>query len=187
MRVMKEELAGKEISMWKRISMVVPVIICIVVSVNALIGGESQEDLKAKVEAIGEKAEKAFIAGDVETMLQYYSDDIISMPQDHEMIRGKADLKKMTEAIIKSGVKFLSLESETLEVRSCGELIYEIGTYSQSVVMPNVPEPVTGYGKYLTVWEKQADGTLKIAVEIYNTSKQPESQATPRVEDPCRK
>lgn len=173
--------------MLKRILMMVPVMICAVVTVNALIGGESQEDLKAKVEAIGEKAEKAFVAGDVETMLQYYSDDIISMPQDHEMVRGKADLKKMTEAIMKGGFKFLSLESETLEVRSCGELIYEIGTYSQSVVMPGGTEPVAGFGKYLIVWEKQADGTLKIAVEIYNTNKQPECQATPKVEDPCSK
>ncbi len=159
---------------------------CIAVSVNALIGGESQEDLTAKVEAIGEKAEKAFIAGDVETMLQYYSDDIISLPQDHEMVRGKNNLKKMTEAIMKSGLKFLSLESKTLEVKSSGELIYEIGTYSQSVVMPGGSEPVAGYGKYLTVWEKQADGTLKIIVEMYNTNKQPESQVIPSAENPCR-
>ncbi len=70
-----------------------------------LAGREVKEDLKAIVEDLGDKAEKCFLSGNVDAMLQYYCDDIISMPNLHPMIRGKADLKHQTEAILASGLK----------------------------------------------------------------------------------
>ena len=134
----------------------------------------SDSDLKSTVDEIGNNAEKCFLAGDVDAMLQYYSDDIVSMPNLCPMIRGKADLKRQTEAVISSGMKFQSLQSTTLEVHDSGDLVYEIGTFSQSILMPGQSNPIPSTGKYLNIYKRQPDGQLKIAVEIYNSNDMPQ-------------
>lgn len=127
-------------------------------------------DLKARIEKLGDQAEEAFLAGDIDRTLGYYCDDVISMPNFYPMVRGKADLKRQMEAIAASGLRFESLESTTLEVRSGGEYVYEVGIFSQTVIMPNVNEPILSSGKYVTIWRRQPDESLKIAVEIYNSN-----------------
>mgnify|MGYP000585143447 CR=1 FL=1 len=132
-------------------------------------GTQKEEDLKVIVEAIGRKAEAAFLAGDVDTMLQYYTEDIISMPQSYPMVKGKEDLRRKTEAILSSGIRFKTLESTTLDVKNGGRYVYEIGIFRQAVILPGQNEPTESVGKYVTIWEQQSNGDLKIAVEIYNS------------------
>lgn len=143
--------------------------LCIFLDSCAVTQEQTQKDLKATVDRLGGQAEKAFLSGDIQTMLHYYSDDIISMPNDHPMIRGKADLQRQTEAIRSTGMKFQSLESTSVDVQSDGKYVYEIGIFSQAVIMPGTTEPVKSDGKYLTIWKRQPNGELKICVEIYNS------------------
>jgi hypothetical protein len=35
--------------------------------------------------------------------------------------------------------------------------------------MPGMDKPMDDHGKYLTVWEKQKDGSLKVKIEIWNS------------------
>jgi ketosteroid isomerase-like protein len=154
--------------MRKWIEIFMSVFMCILLSACAHTEKQTQ-DLMAAVDALGNQAEKAFLSGDVDAMLGYYCDDIISMPDGHTMVMGKTNLKRMTEAIIMTGLKFESLESTPVDVRSGGEYVYEVGTFSQAVIMPGANEPVESTGKYVTIWKRQPDGELKIAVEIYNS------------------
>jgi ketosteroid isomerase-like protein len=144
-------------------------VLCIFLESCAVTKEQTQKDLKVMVDRLSGQAEKAFLSGDIETMLHYYCDDIISMPNDHPMIRGKADLQRMTEAILSTGMKFQSIESTSVEVQSDGKYVHEIGTFSQVVIMPGTTEPMKSVGKYLTIWKRQPNGELKIAVEIYNS------------------
>lgn len=145
---------------------------------TCLLGSEIEDNLKATVDAIGNKAEECFLSGDIDAMLEYYCDDIISMPDLHPMVKGKKNLKLMTEAILTSGIKFKSLESTTIEAKSCGDFVYEVGIFSQVIVMPNSKEPLEQSGKYVTIWKRQPDGKLKIAVEIYNSNENPNEKTT---------
>ncbi|MEN6578510.1 MAG: DUF4440 domain-containing protein [Phycisphaerales bacterium] len=138
-----------------------------------LIGREAKEDLKAIAEDTGNKAEQCFLSGNVDAMLQYYCDDVISMPNFHPMVRGKADLKRKTEAILASGLKFESLESTTVEVQGSGDLVYEVGTFRQAILIPGTEEPLEQNGKYITIWKRQPNGELRIAVEMYNSDTDP--------------
>ena len=145
-----------------------------------LIGREAKEDLKAIVEDMGDKAEQCFLSGDVDAMLQYYCDDVISMPNLHPMVRGKADLKRKTEAILASGLKFKSLESTTVEVQGSGDLVYEVGTFRQAILVPGAKEPLEQNGKYVSIWRRQPDGELRIAVEMYNSDTDPHAKKADR-------
>ncbi len=143
-----------------------------------LAGRGEKENLKAMIEDLGDKAEKCFLSGNVDAMLQYYCDDVISMPNLHPMIRGKADLKRKTEAILASGLKFASLESTALDVQGGGDLVYEVGTFRQAILIPGVKEPLKQNGKYVNIWRRQPNGRLAIAVEIYNSDTDPNAKKT---------
>jgi ketosteroid isomerase-like protein len=145
----------------------------VVQSARLLVGSETEDNLKAAVDALGNQAEKAFLAGDLDGLLDYYCDDVVSMPNFHPMIRGKADLKRMTQAVLAAGIEFKSLESTTLEAHRGGAFVYEVGTFKQAVLLPGTSEPSEQAGKYVTIWERQPGGKLKIAVEIFNSDTNP--------------
>ena len=54
-------------------------------------------------------------------------------------------------------------------------MITEIGTYKMNRSMPGMDKPMDDHGKYLTIWEKQKDGSLKIKVETWNSDVDPMS------------
>ncbi|MDZ7740833.1 MAG: hypothetical protein U5Q03_03560 [Bacteroidota bacterium] len=66
-----------------------------------------------------------------------------------------------------------SFNTETLEVFAGGNLIVEIGKYDLTLEMPMMLQPIKDHGKYLTVWEMQKDGSLKIKIETWNTDVNP--------------
>ena len=92
------------------------------------------------------------------------------------MVKGIEAIKKSNEEMMKSGMKFKSFEFKTLKVKICDNQITEIGTYKMSMTMPEMPESIEDTGKYVNIWEKQSDGSLKIKVEIWNTDKMPMQQ-----------
>ncbi|MCH9032145.1 MAG: DUF4440 domain-containing protein [candidate division Zixibacteria bacterium] len=63
----------------------------------------------------------------------------------------------------------LSWQATSVEVSSSGDLGYTIGTYELSFTGPD-GETVVDKGKYATIWKKQADGTWKVAVDMFNTN-----------------
>jgi ketosteroid isomerase-like protein len=75
--------------------------------------------------------------------------------------------------MFKAGWKCLAFEPTTLKVIPNGNLITEIGKYKMSMSMPGMDKPMDDQGKYLTVWEKQKDGNLKIKIEIWNSDVDP--------------
>ena len=91
------------------------------------------------------------------------------------MHEGIAAIRKANEEMMKSGMKITSFEPVTLKVLVNGNMITEIGTYKISMSMPGMENPMQDHGKYLTIWEKQKDGSLKVKVETWNTDVDPMS------------
>ena len=60
-----------------------------------------------------------------------------------------------------------------VEVIVCKEMVIEIGEYAISLTIPGMEMPVADKGKYITVWERQKDGSLKIKIETWNTDVNP--------------
>jgi ketosteroid isomerase-like protein len=136
---------------------------------------QSSSDYKAKIVALNKEMAKNMIAGDNEKSLSLYTDDAISMPSYEPIHEGLAAIRKANEEMVKSGWKCISFEPTTLKVIPGGNLITEIGTYKISGSMPGMDKPTNDQGKYVTVWEKQKDGSLKIKVETWNSDINPMS------------
>jgi ketosteroid isomerase-like protein len=131
--------------------------------------GQSDAELKQKIEAINRQMAKDMIEGNYTSGLKNYVTDAISMPNNSRMVQGIDEIRKSTEVMMQSGAKFTSFESKTMQVISSGNLVTEIGTYKMSMNIPGMPNDFEDQGKYLTIWEKQSDGSLKIKVEMWNT------------------
>ena len=65
----------------------------------------------------------------------------------------------------------MNLSSE--EVYPDKMYVTEVGHYVVKMQVPGIPEPVTDSGKYVTIWERQKDGSLKIFIDTWNTDTNP--------------
>lgn len=134
---------------------------------------QTPAEYKTKIESINKEMVKYMLEGNVEKNISLYAADAISMPSNEPMREGIAAIRKASEEMFKAGWKCLAFEPTTLKVIPNGNLITEIGKYKMSMSMPGMDKPMDDQGKYLTIWEKQKDGNLKIKIEIWNSDVDP--------------
>lgn len=143
-----------------------------VVLFGTVVFAQNENEIRAKVDAINKEFVQAMLADDMTKMMTFYTDDIISLPSYQGLIRGIDAVKKQGEDNIKSGWKTKSFTLKTSDVILQGNLAIEIGKYDMVMSGPGV-ESWPDNGKYLTVWEIQSDGSLKIKVGMWNTDNNP--------------
>ena len=149
----------------------------IVISLAALFalavsGCAPQVDVEADKAAIRDLSDVQWLnaeqAKDVDTVLSFFADDASSFPPNAPIVTGiEAIRARLSEEY--SGPRFaISWQTTKVEVSRSGDLAYSHGTYEETV---NDPEgnPVTDKGKWVTVWEKQPDGTWKVVADIWNS------------------
>jgi ketosteroid isomerase-like protein len=137
---------------------------------------QSDDQYKAQIEKINKEMVSAMLSGNTEKSMSFYTDDVISLPNYEKMLEGKDAIRKSNEAMTKAGWKVISFEPVTLKVISCGNTITEIGTFKIGFSIEGMDKPMEDVGKYITIWEKQAKGTLKIKIETWNTDRNPMEQ-----------
>ncbi len=134
---------------------------------------QSNDELREKIVKINKQMAKAMMEGNAQAALGFYTKDAISLPNYGEMAKGIDAIKKSNDEMVSSGMKVNSMEFNTVMVSTYGNMVSEIGTYKMNATMPGMAAPMEDAGKYLTLWEKQPDGSLKIKVETWNTDKNP--------------
>lgn len=134
---------------------------------------QSARDYQSKIEELNKELAQNMIEGNTEKNLSMYTDDAISMPNNEPIQEGIDAIRKGAQQMSDAGVKITTYEPTTLKVIPEGNLITEIGTYKIRLTIPGVDQPVNDHGKYLTIWEKQPDGSLKIKVETWNSDVNP--------------
>lgn len=134
---------------------------------------QKNDEVKAKIEKINKEMAKAMMEKNSEANLKYYADDAISLPNNSKMIKGKEAIRKSNEEMMKSGFEVKSFESTTTDIQTNGNMITEIGKYKIKLSVPGMEGDMEDEGKYLTIWEQQQDGSLKIKTEIWNTDTNP--------------
>ncbi|RPI61502.1 MAG: hypothetical protein EHM44_08575 [Ignavibacteriales bacterium] len=143
--------------------------------VSSSIFAQDVDKVKAKIEEMNKVYTKAMIDNDVEKMLSMYTEDIISMPSYQPTIKGIAKVRELSEMQVKSGWKTTEFILSITDIIVQGNLAIEIGNYNMKMSGPDVPE-WADYGKYITIWEEQKDGSMKIKVETWNTDTNPWAQ-----------
>ena len=134
---------------------------------------QSSKDYTSQIEKLNKEMTKYMMEGNTEKSMSMYTEDAISMPSYEPMREGIDAIKQANEKMASSGVKFNSFEPTTVKVLPGEKLITEIGTYKLSMTMPGMDKPMNDQGKYVTIWEKQQDGSLKVKLETWNSDVDP--------------
>jgi ketosteroid isomerase-like protein len=154
----------------KLISLLIAVII---ISTSVL--AQDVEKVKTKIEALNKVFIQAMLDNDTDKMLSLYTEDIISMPSYQPTVKGITKVRELSEMQAKSGWKTNAFTLSITDIIVQGNLVIEIGNYDMKMSGPDVPEWADN-GKYITIWEEQKDGSLKIKVETWNTDTNPWAQ-----------
>jgi ketosteroid isomerase-like protein len=157
----------------KRLNLKSAFIMFVVLLTTTMAYSQSSPDYKSKIEALNKQNAANMIAGTSEKSLAFYTDDAISLPSYEPIHDGIAAIRKANEDMAKSGWKCLAFETTTLKVFPNGSQVTEIGTYKISFSMAGMDKPMDDHGKYVTIWEKQKDESLKIKVETWNSDVDP--------------
>jgi uncharacterized protein (TIGR02246 family) len=159
----------------KRVNVKSASMLFIILFMASVAYSQSPSEYKTKIEALNKEMAKNMVAGNTEKLVSLYTADAISLPSYEPIHDGLPAIRKASEDMLKTGVKFTSFVPVTLKVFVNGNMITEVGTYKISVTMPGMDKPMEDHGKYLTIWEKQKDGSLKIKIETWNSDVDPMS------------
>src|SRR5262245_61769220 len=111
----------------------------------------------------------AAAAGDLERALNYWTDDAIVLPPDQPAAEGKAAIREYLHRAASIPGFSITWEPEAAMISADGEMGYMIERNRVTFTGP-AGAPQLQYGKGVTVWRKQADGSWKCVADIWNTN-----------------
>ena len=124
-------------------------------------------DIRATLEQINGRLDRAVIDGDVDFQLHYFADSVIIDPPFLPVMKGKAILREHFEKNRSNGVTYRSFSTRTRDCWVSGNKAYERGTWGASMSSAARPAPVAYYGGYFQIWNVR-DSIPRIEYLIYN-------------------
>jgi ketosteroid isomerase-like protein len=124
--------------------------------------------LRKTVDEYNNASKEAMLTGNADKLMTYYEADALEMAPNSPVIKGKDNILAFQQGMTKSGMKFNSVEFQTLELAADGKIACEIGSYNMNITLPPMGE-MKDAGKYIALWRQQADGSWKVHAETWNT------------------
>jgi ketosteroid isomerase-like protein len=114
---------------------------------------------------------KAVAEKDVKALVDYYEADGTVLAPNAPMVRGSSALGDLFQKdMIDAGVK--AIEFDTTDLVEDGSLVIEAGRNLVHVELPD-GSSAADPGKYLVVYRRQADGSLKMMFDAFSSDSAP--------------
>jgi len=107
-------------------------------------------------------------AKDLDKTVSFYSDDAIVMAPNASAANTKETIRSAWKEMLTTPGAAISWKTTKVEVAKSGDLACLSGTYEVTMNDPS-GKPANDHGKYVEVWEKQADGKWKCGTDIWNS------------------
>ena len=138
----------------------------------------SDEDVVAAVNAIWDEYEASLSAGDVDRWVDLWTEAGIQLPPGEPPVVGKEAIRARNKAALTDLFDItMSITNEEVEVG--GEWAVARGVYSATLIPKAGGDDVLVDGKYMTLLQRQADGSWKIFRDIFNSNVPPAPVAAP--------
>jgi len=111
--------------------------------------------------------------GAAEAFFTYLTDDAVQLPMGEAPVVGRAEIRRR---LAEEGSFTLTWEPRAAEVSRSGDLGYTWGTYEVQAAGAD-GQPRVAYGKYVTIWRKQPDGTWRAVLDTGNPGPPPQPPA----------
>ncbi len=123
------------------------------------------------IKEILEQYKSTWESGDLDLWISLWTDDAIEMVPNRPALIGKEQMLEMWKPFFEKFIMKLPMPPKEIVV--AGDWAFCRGTYLFSVTPKAGGETDTRAGKYLSILEKQADGSWKIARECFNEDAPP--------------
>ena len=131
---------------------------------------EHKIDTKAEGDTlmqISREWSRSAATGNVEKTLGYWADDAVIMSPGQPLLKGKKAIRDMIESTSKIPGFKISWEPLSVSVSESGDLAYMIEK-NQITVNDSLGNPINEFNKVVTIWRKEADGSWKNIVDMWN-------------------
>ncbi len=128
-------------------------------------------DIEAERASLSEAADRYHEVGhslDVETLASFYASDALVLPPNSAAIEGPAGVREFLTAFTSTPGFQVRFETPTVVVSNGGDLGYTLADIEFTVDGPD-GQPVTSRERDFHVWKKQADGSWKVIIDIWNS------------------
>lgn len=109
--------------------------------------------------------------------VSFVTEDAVWLPPNGPRVDGRDAVRALILAYTKAEGFSITWKASRVEVSAAGDLAYSMGTYEYSLKDAE-GNPVSDKGKWVDIWKKQADGTWKAAVAIWNSDQPPPGAPT---------
>jgi len=120
---------------------------------------------------------RAYASRDAAALAAMYAEDAALANPGANMAKGAKAIAKETESYTKDPNLRVAFSASRIQVADSGDLAYTRGNYQLTMTDPKTKQPHNSTGYYLTVWQKQDDGSWK-AVEDFITPGAPPTVAS---------
>jgi len=121
-------------------------------------------DPEAEIRAHVQQFEEAAAVKDSRAIAALYAESATLLPPGMSPIQGRQNIQGFWQGFFDAGAADAKITTNT--VRGSEPVFYEIGQYSAMMPQPS-GGTAPGTGRYLVVWERQSDGVLKIAADMF--------------------
>ena len=126
-----------------------------------------------RLDALSQRLEDATLAGDYDTLLDAYAEDVIIAPDFQPAIRGRTALKKRYQENRKDGLKYHSFSGTPEKRWRVGDEIFDYGSFGMAVSQGESQSPKAYHGSYFQIWQIRPDGGFAIRYIIWNLDYNP--------------
>jgi len=130
--------------------------------------------LKTDITAIKEQIKQYAVtcnAGDFDCWISLWTDNGIQMPPDTPARIGKDQIRAAMKPIFDNFILKMAITNK--EAKVSGDLGFLRGTYILSMAPKGGGQTIKVDGKYLTILERQADGSWRITHDCFNSNVPP--------------
>lgn len=147
------------------------VLICAAAACAPTSDGASGERLTdadvTAIRSLGQEFTRATVAHDYDRVVALHTDDVAWMAPGAPAALGPAALRQSLE----NGARALSFVITPAHTEGVGSLAYDRGGYTYTGVLGS--DTVSAAGKYVQILRRQADGSWRIALAIWNDDAPP--------------
>lgn len=119
-------------------------------------------DMKKRLEEFDDAYNAAFNAGDAAACAAFFTEDVMLLPPGEPMTCGRAAFEETYRSRIKENTGGTHT-NELIDYGVAGDMAYQVGAYAIEDSDP--PEK----GKFVNILMRQADGSWKVKVSIFNS------------------
>jgi uncharacterized protein (TIGR02246 family) len=123
----------------------------------------------AAIRNLGPQFSQAILARDVDAVVAMYTDDAVIMPPAAPVVVGKDAIRDFFTAQFASDVVTTEQVFTSIQTEGMGNQAFDRGTFSGKGTRPGASDPRTEVGKYVVIVRRTADGSWRVAVDVWNS------------------